>query len=1094
MVMQVIKVLLYDGLGSVIDQMAHVKNPDEHDSVLIVTEPGRNAASFTSRPAPSLLGRPMARGRIMLLPDLPEITCDFSGLRELDRQDESLAVATLLASARQPTSLAARTHEQALQLIRSSRSRPPGIFAEFLSTWRLSTTEGRTLMALAEALLRIPDTGSADRLINDLLTQARWTLPSHESSLGMKVAGWGLAAGAHFIREEDLPDRAHQLLLTLGDAVFRPALAAGLRLMAGQFVMGKSVADALSRREPGLRYSFDCLGEAAQTAEDVDQYTAAYLAAIKALSNQGPALPLLARDGISIKLSALHPCHELRKWSRVRPELGWRLSRLLLAAAEGGIPVTLDAEECDRLELTLLLYREALLSPALEGWSGLGIAVQAYQKRAPAVLDWLGDLAKQRGHPLSVRLVKGAYWDTEIKRAQQLGLSGYPVYTRKHHTDVSYLACARKMLAAPQCFHAQFATHNAQTLAWLEVMATAMQADFERQRLAGMGNTVHEAFASIGDRPLRVYAPVGQFNTLLPYLVRRLLENGSSQSFVNQLANPATDDDALAQNPVDRLDTEGVHPHPRLPLPQHIFPDRPNSPGFTLADIDSLQQLKSQARHAMPVAAHSLPEQPASETREIRRCFNPASRIDVIGSAEYALPEDMQHAATASAAAFPAWSRRPVRERADVLRRLAQLLLEHRAELVSLLVREAGKTIGDALAEWREAFDYCHYYASEGERLMAQAQCLPAISGELNELGLHGRGVMLCISPWNFPLAIFLGQVAAALVTGNTVIAKPASQTPLIAFRVTELACQAGVPPDTLQLLIASGASLQEQLLPHPALAGVVFTGSVAVATTLSRCLAAREGARLPLIAETGGLNVMIADSTALPEQLVNDIMISAFNSAGQRCSALRVLWLQQDIAEVTLERLKGVLLEWQTGSPHMLSVDMGPVIDEDSALRLRQTIQHWQSKARWMARGSAGPESTGHFILPHAFLLEKDDLPREEVFGPVLAICTWKQGELAEVVNWINHSGYGLTLGVHSRLDSTLHYVRTHARVGNLYENRNQIGATVGCQPFGGEGLSGTGFKAGGPHYLLRLVTERTITTNLAATGVNTGLLGLDD
>lgn len=1036
----------------------------------------------------------------LLLPDLPDFpldfSCDFSSLRTLDRLPETRALESLLADARQDNLHANETVSRARRLILSARAHPATAFTEFLTTWRLTTEEGRTLMALAEALLRIPDTTSADRLVNDLLSRADWTAALKQASLRVKTAGWGLALGARFIREEDLPGRGHQLLLKLGDAVFRPALAAGLRLMAGQFVLGETMADAITHRQQGLRYSFDCLGEAAQTAEDAERYIVAYHCAIDALTGQDKALPLLARDGISIKLSALHPRYEYAQWSRVHPELLWRLRQLLRAAADANIPVTLDAEESERLEIGLMLFAEALRTPGLSDWHGLGLAVQAYQKRAPAVLEWLQSVAQEAKHPIPVRLVKGAYWDSEIKRAQQLGLAHYPVYTRKRHTDVAYLACAKRMLNAPHAFFPQFGTHNAHTLAWLETTARALNAPYELQRLGGMGENVHTAFTEAYARPLRLYAPVGHFNTLLPYLVRRLLENGSSQSFVNQLADPDISETVLAQDPVEKLDTEGLHPHPDLPPPQAIFADRPNSPGFHLADADALLQLQKtlEEKSPFPIAVHPLLAMTTKTRHEKKRCVSPADTAQVLGSVENALPADITLAAEQAAAAFPAWSARPVGERAEMLRELANALLEAREELLALLVHEAGKTIGDALAEWREAFDYCLYYANEGERLMADPLPLPAVSGESNQLNLHGRGVFLCISPWNFPLAIFLGQITAALVTGNTVIAKPASQTPLIAFRAIELAHRAGIPREVLQLLPASGALIQEHLLSHSALAGVVFTGSVAVATTLSRALAARDGARLPLIAETGGLNVMIADSSALPEQLVNDVMASAFNSAGQRCSALRVLWLQEEIADTVLKRLQGAMQEWQSGHPALLSVDMGPVIDGESAAHLQHTIAAWQSKARWMAHTGEPDNTSSHFVAAHAFLLQREDLPREEVFGPVLAITTWAQDELPQVVDWINHSGYGLTLGIHSRLDSTLRHVRQHARVGNLYENRNQIGAVVGCQPFGGEGLSGTGFKAGGPHYLLRFVTERTLTTNLSAVGVNTGLIGLGD
>jgi RHH-type proline utilization regulon transcriptional repressor/proline dehydrogenase/delta 1-pyrroline-5-carboxylate dehydrogenase len=589
-----------------------------------------------------------------------------------------------------------------------------------------------------------------------------------------------------------------------------------------------------------------------------------------------------------------------------------------------------------------------------------------------------------------------------------------------------------------------------------------------------------------------VYAPVGSFHTLLPYLVRRLLENGSSQSFVNQLADLRIDADTLLADPCTQIE-EPPAPHPRLPLPTALFDSRPGSVGFHPADADALDTLKKQLPKFGPVTAHPLVagRAPAGDAK---KRISPAAASDSPGSLVTARTGDVQHVFARAATAFPAWSRRPPGERAVLLRALATKLEMARNELLSLLVREGGKTLMDAVAEWREAFDYCHYYANEAERLCGRPVALPGISGERNEIRLHGRGVFLCISPWNFPLAIFSGQITAALAAGNTVIAKPAGQTALIAFRTVQLAHEAGIPDDVLQFLPGPGSTLGPALLAEPALAGVAFTGSGAVATQLNRQLAARTGALLPLIAETGGLNALIADSSALPEQLVGDIIASAFTSAGQRCSALRILWLQEDIADTVLERLQGALAEWCTGNPASFATDMGPVIDAASRTQLEAAIAALSARARWQARGSIADGSDGSFVAPHAFLLAREDLPRDEIFGPVLAIATWKSGELAQVVEWINRSGYGLTLGVHSRNETTLDYVSQQASVGNIYLNRNQIGAAVGCQPFGGEGLSGTGFKAGGPHYLLRFLTERTVTTNLSALGVNTALLDIDD
>ncbi len=1028
-----------------------------------------------------------------VLQDLPELPCDFQALRGLTGQDEATLLLPLMAALRETGPAELLVAPLATRLVEAARRQRSSTFDDFLSSWRLSTEEGRALLTLAEALLRIPDKATAHHLINDQLSRGNWLHAPREGGLLVHLASIGMAAGKRFIKEEEgLPGRWHQLLLKMGDGVMNRAMQAALQFMAKQFVQGEDMKSALAKRQAGLRYSFDCLGEAAQTGEDARRYTEAYREAIEALADQPTDTPLLARDGISIKLSALHPRFEFAQWRRLEKELLPRLRTLSDIAAQAGVPITLDAEESERLEISLAIFSEMSRMPALRHWGGLGLAVQAYQKRAPAVLDFLGRIAAEFRHPIPVRLVKGAYWDAEIKRAQQLGLTGYPVYTRKVHTDIAYLACAQRMLAHKGEFWPQFATHNAHTLAWLEACAQKQRSDYEVQKLVGMGDAVHEAFQQETGRPLRVYAPVGSFQTLLPYLVRRLLENGSSQSFVNQLANPEFSTGDLVCSPLLQIE-EPPTPHPRLPSPLQIFGTRPNSPGFHPADAQRLDVLKMHLPKFGAVPARALVAGLGKPSSTAEKLFSPANPEDSTGSISAATAADAEAAFRNAALAFTAWSQKPVQARAELLRALAKQLHKNRNELLNLLVREGGKTLNDALAEWREAVDYCHFYAAEAERLMSRPLLLPAISGESNSLSLHGRGVFLCVSPWNFPLAIFLGQITAALATGNTVIAKPASQTPLIAFRTVELAHAAGIPVDVLQLLPGPSALLSPVLLNAPELAGVVFTGSAETAASISRTLAARPGARLPLIAETGGLNVMIADSSALPEQLVSDVLASAFTSAGQRCSALRVLFLQEELCESVLPRLAGALEEWQTGDPANYATDMGPVIDAASLKALEKSALELATQASWQARGRLDG-SHGKLIAPQAFLLPRDKLPREEIFGPLLAIATWKHDELPTVLEWINSSGYGLTLGIHSRIEGTLDYVKLHAQVGNIYLNRNQIGAVVGCQPFGGERLSGTGFKAGGPHYLLRFVTERTITTNLSALGVNTTLIDMDD
>lgn len=1028
-----------------------------------------------------------------LLQDLPELPCDFQALRRQDALGEARVITALLPELREQAPPAAGVLAIGTRLVDAARLHKASTFNDFLAAWRLSSEEGRALLTLAEALLRIPDRETAHRLINDQLTRGNWLGHSREGGLFVQLAGIGMAISKRFIKEEEnLPGRWHQMLLKMGDTVFHRALQSSLQFMANQFVLGEDMPQALAKRQTGLRYSFDRLGEAAQTGEDARRYMQSYREAIEALAGQDESIPLLGRDGISIKLSALHPRYEFAQWRRLEKELLPRLRTLAELAAEAGIPVTLDAEESERLEIGLAIFSEMARHLALRHWGGLGLAVQAYQKRAPAVLDFLGRIAGEFRHPVPVRLVKGAYWDAEIKRAQQLGLADYPVYTRKRHTDIAYLACAQRMLAHRGEFYPQFATHNAHTLAWIELCAQKHDADYEVQKLVGMGDAVHEAFHQETQRPLRIYAPVGSFQTLLPYLVRRLLENGSSQSFVNQLADKTVAPETLLQDPLPAVD-EAITAHPRLPSPRAIFADRPNSPGFHPADVQTLSELKMHLPKFGSIDAAPLLARGSTSGSAIRR-FNPANSDDSPGILCAATESDVAQAYAAAAQAFPVWSRRPVGERAGLLRKLADQLTLARNELLNLVVREGGKTLPDAQAEWREAFDYCHYYAREAERLCSGPQEMSAVSGESNKLFLQGRGVFLCISPWNFPLAIFLGQVTAALASGNTVLAKPAGQTPLIAFRTVQLAYAAGIPADVLQLLPGPSATLSAPLLQHPALAGVVFTGSGAVATEISRTLTARAGARLPLIAETGGLNVMIADSSALPEQLVSDVMTSAFTSAGQRCSALRILWLQEELREDVLPRLKGALEEWSVDDPGLYATDMGPVIDDSSRQQLDAASSRLAEKSLWSAQGRRNENGKGSYFAPRIHLLGRQDIPQEEIFGPVLAITTWKHDELPQVINWINQSGYGLTLGVHSRIEATLDEVARHASVGNIYLNRNQIGAVVGCQPFGGEGLSGTGFKSGGPHYLLRFMTERMVTTNLSALGVNTTLIDLGE
>ncbi len=1028
------------------------------------------------------------------LRDLPEFPYDFHRLRDSYLADEALMMAAIFPEAGLNQTQTALVSQLAAQLIDQARLTPNPVFTDFLQHYHLNSNEGRVLLILAEALLRIPDSASRNELINSLLPQANWQPTDTQQPKMLQWASKALNFARHFIEAENFPDTWHQLVLTMGDGVLRPALTTGIHLLAKQFVMAETLAEALSLRQNPYRYSFDCLGEAAQTHLDAEHYYRAYQNALESLATQQYPQPLLERDSISIKLSALHPRYEAQNWANLQQELLPKLIQLVTFAAEAGLPITFDAEESERLELGLALFAEVATQPQFKHYEGLGLAVQAYQKRAPAVIDWLQELAIKLGHRIAVRLVKGAYWDSEIKRAQQQGLRDYPVFTRKLHTDICYLSCAHKLLKNPQQFWPQFATHNAHTLAWLDAVADDLGADFEVQRLVGMGESVHRVFQQHNNhRHTRLYAPIGEFNTLLPYLVRRLLENGSSQSFVHQLANPQMASHFLAHDPVALLTAQQISAHPKLPKPSQLFLPRLNSSGISGSDFYQLHELREALLPFHQQTWQAGFHQQSREHFVAEPRHSPIDKHRLLGTVRAHSAHDIQPAFRHAEQAFELWRLQPVSERSACLRRMAEQLQHHQAELLYLLMLEAGKTVTDAIAEWREAVDLCHFYAQEAERIQTP-QALPAIVGESNYLHLAPRGVFVCISPWNFPLAIFLGQVVAALVTGNTVIAKAASQTPLIAQRTVNLLYEAGIPTSALQLIIGQSHDLGDSLLMSASLAGVVFTGSTASAQHIQQALAQRTGAIIPLIAETGGLNAMIADSSALCEQLVQDVLVSAFNSAGQRCSSLRVLWLQEDIAKTVLKQLEGALATWQIGDGSQLHSDISAVIDASTQAHLQHYCEHLKTKAKWMTTIPLSTDcAKGYFVAPHAFVLNAEDLPAYEVFGPILHIVTWHHDQLTEVIEHINKTGYGLTLGIHSRINAHIDTIKRHARVGNMYINRNQIGAMVGCQPFGGEGLSGTGFKAGGANYLLRFCTERVVTDNLTAIGINTQLLNID-
>ncbi len=1023
--------------------------------------------------------------------------------------DEGEVLAELLPLARLPSLEREAVCAHAIELIeavRTGRGKQSGMDA-FLREYDLASQEGVILMCLAEALLRIPDAETADRLIADKITAGDWS--SHLTdggSLFVNASTWGLMLTGRLVQ----PDRATErdpggfvraLTARVGEPVVRAALRQAMRIMGHQFVMGRNIAEALARAGEGgnarYRYSFDMLGEAALTGRDADRYFEAYTAAIGALGRAVQGAAPDAAPSISVKLSALHPRYEYAQRERVVRELGPRLVTLARQAARAGVALTVDAEESERLELSLELVAAVLAAPELAGWQGFGLAVQAYQKRAPDVIRWLIERARSAGRRLCVRLTKGAYWDSEVKRAQERGLTGYPVYTRKQCTDVAYLACATLLLDAGDVIYAQFATHNAHTVASILHLARARGRLFEFQRLHGMGEELYGLVTDLGREgaACRVYAPVGSHEDLLPYLVRRLLENGANTSFVNRIVDERLPAEEIAADPVAFVEQLATIAHPRIPVPARLFgAERVNSRGCNVADGAVLAAFATAARDALAGAQLAVPlvDGRAGEGARVQ-LRSPADRAVVVGHVVEAGEADVERALVAATRAFPGWDATPAEVRAAALERAADLYEAHSAELMALCVREAGKSIPDSVAELREAVDFLRYYAVRARQDFGRPVQLPGPTGESNELSLRGRGVFACVSPWNFPLAIYTGQIAAALAAGNTVIAKPAEQTPLVAALATRLLLRAGVPGDVLQFLPGDGARVGGRLCADPRVAGVAFTGSNATAALIQRALAARLGPLGTLIAETGGQNVMLVDSSALPEQVVNDALLSAFNSAGQRCSALRVLCVQEDVAPRVFELLAGAMDELCVGDPALLATDVGPVIDGDALATLERHAERAVRGARWShrVRLPAGLER-GTFCAPLAVEIARLDVLEQEFFGPILHVLRFRARDLDALVDAVNATGYGLTLGIHTRIDSTVQRVRARARVGNIYVNRNMIGAVVGVQPFGGMGLSGTGPKAGGPHYLQRFATEQTVTVNTAAVGGNASLLAL--
>ncbi|POD78015.1 trifunctional transcriptional regulator/proline dehydrogenase/L-glutamate gamma-semialdehyde dehydrogenase [Pseudomonas syringae group genomosp. 3] len=1013
------------------------------------------------------------------------------------RRPEQEVVPMLLEQARLTAPVAEATNKLAASIAEKLRNQKSaggraGIVQGLLQEFSLSSQEGVALMCLAEALLRIPDKGTRDALIRDKISNGNWQPHLGNSpSLFVNAATWGLLLTGKLVathNEAGLTSSLSRIIGKRGEPMIRKGVDMAMRLMGEQFVTGETIGEALanaSRFEAkGFRYSYDMLGEAALTEHDAQKYLASYEQAIHSIGKASHGRGIYEGPGISIKLSALHPRYSRAQYERVMDELYPRLLSLTLLAKQYDIGLNIDAEEADRLELSLDLLERLCFEPQLTGWNGIGFVIQAYQKRCPYVIDYVIDLARRSRHRLMIRLVKGAYWDSEIKRAQVEGLEGYPVYTRKVYTDVSYIACARKLLAAPEVIYPQFATHNAHTLAAIYQIAgqNYYPGQYEFQCLHGMGEPLYEqVVGKVADgklnRPCRVYAPVGTHETLLAYLVRRLLENGANTSFVNRIADHSISIQELVADPVSQIERMATQeggfglPHPRIPLPRDLYgTERANSSGIDMANEHRLASLSS----ALLSTAHNdwkaapMLGCPASEGT-LAAALNPSDLRDVVGHVQEASLQDVDNAIQCALSAGPIWQATPPAERAAILERAADLMEAEIQPLMGLLVREAGKTFANAIAEVREAVDFLRYYAVQARNDFTNDAHRPL-------------GPVVCISPWNFPLAIFSGQVAAALAAGNPVLAKPAEQTPLIAAQAVRLLLEAGIPEGVVQLLPGRGETVGAGLVGDERVKGVMFTGSTEVARLLQRNVAGRldsQGRPIPLIAETGGQNAMIVDSSALTEQVVIDVVSSAFDSAGQRCSALRVLCLQEDSADRVIEMLKGAMAESRLGNPERLSVDIGPVIDAEAKAGIEKHIQAMRDKGRTVyqvAIAESAELKRGTYVMPTLIELESFDELQREIFGPVLHVVRYKRKELGLLIDQINASGYGLTLGVHTRIDETIAKVIDNVNAGNVYVNRNIVGAVVGVQPFGGEGLSGTGPKAGGPLYLYRLLSTRPL------------------
>lgn len=1021
------------------------------------------------------------------------------------RMDETECVERLLNLIDFTTEIERAVSQLAEKLIievREQEGEKRGI-EELMWQYDLSTKEGILLMCLAEALWRVPDKETENLLIYDKLTSAEWK--SHigaSKSTFVSFFTWGLALSAKVLKKEKAGQFKtiwRNLIRKTGEPVIRKVVREAIKLLSKQFVLGRTINEAIKRSQnalkEGFRYSYDMLGEVARTQADADRYYNSYFQAISTLGKSHSAENIYEGPSISVKLSALYPRYEFKKRELAVPFLINRAKELAIHAKQQKIGMTIDAEESDRLDISLDIFASLFKDKAFEKSEGLGLAVQAYQKRALPLIEWLIDLAHQQKRRIPIRLVKGAYWDSEIKVTQMEGFDNYPVFTRKANTDISYIACAKKMLSAQQAIYPQFATHNAYSIA---AILALMNYDydnynFEFQNLQGMGKALYHYVVTKLHLPCRIYAPVGYHKDLSPYLVRRLLENGANSSFVNRITDQAVPISQLIESPFQKWGSFKKIPNPKISLPKDIFgKERINSVGMDLSNFSELMPLNEAIKKALNKTWKASPF--LREIKDGQPVFDPADNRRQIGVIELADETDVQKAIEAASLAFPTWDQKGIAVRATVLRKMAGLLEAQQAELIAIIIREGGRTLLNALSEVREATDFCRYYALQAEKHLNDVE-LPGYTGESNVLRMKGRGIILCISPWNFPIAIFTGQIAAALVTGNAVIAKPSGQTPLTAARVTQLFYEAGVPRKILQLIPGLGSTVGQALIESSKISGIIFTGSDITARHIQKTLANRSGPIVPFVAETSGINAMIADSTALPEQLVYDVITSAFDSAGQRCSALRILYLQDEITDGMIKMLADAMAEIKIGDPMLLSTDVGPVIDAKVQKTLQKHEAFMQKEAKLIYKADLPPETRyGTFVAPQAYELPSLELIKGEVFGPILHVLRYRKQDLDKVIDDINALGYGLTFGIQSRIDKTINHIQSRIHAGNIYVNRNTIGAVVGIQPFGGGWLSGTGPKAGGPHYLPRFCIESTLTINTAAAGGNASLMAMED